>query len=326
VLLVTPGSLFLRSVFESIPNVDLAITESLPETWPEDAILVVHKTKLDKVPAGAVIVIDPPIQSDLWTVGESVADPIIAKQADSPLLAHIRLENVMFPGAKELKFSSTAIPLLQSLAETSLYTCLPRSSGDVLVLSVSLEDGDLPLRIAFPVMIKNAMESFLGGKGELRPALSTGQITSIPGRGVRNDVTDLTEANSQAESKPSSSAQAENNSSLVLRTPQGRLEYLSSSGEDVSLGPLDEVGLWWTGPENQLKAAEEPGFENDSLVPIAVNLASAAESDLRPKTELPVAPASSRVWGGHSLWFYLTLGATLGICLEWFLYQRRIVA
>ena len=58
-LLVTPGSLFLRSVFESIPNVELTIAESLPVNIPAGTILAVHKTKLEKVPAGPVIVIDP---------------------------------------------------------------------------------------------------------------------------------------------------------------------------------------------------------------------------------------------------------------------------
>lgn len=327
VLLVTPGSLFLRSVFESIPNVELTIAESLPEMLPPETILVVHKTKLEKVPAGSVIVIEPTSASDLWTLGEAVAEPIIAKQAaDSSLLAHIRLENVIFPGAKELKFSQTAVPLLQSPTETSFYTRLPRPTGDALVLSVSLEDGDLPLRIAFPVMIKNAMESFLAGKGELRPALATGQVTSIQNRGDTRSITDLAQANSDEGPKSTAPQSEEGRSSLVLRSPGGQAEHLSSSGELVNLGPFDAVGLWWAGPEAALSNAEEPAFENDALVPIAVNLANAKESDLRPKAELAAAPVASVAWGGHSLWFYLTLGATLGICLEWMLYQRRIVA
>jgi hypothetical protein len=325
VLLVTPGSLFLRSVFASIPNVQLTIAETLPAEIPAEAVVVVHKTKLERVPpSGSLIVIDPVSDSDLWTLGESVSEPIIARQADSPLLAHIRLENVIFPGAKELKFSQKAVPLLESPTDTSLYTQLPRPTGDVLVLAVNLEDGDLPLRIAFPVMIKNAMESFLGGKGELRPAMATGEATSIPNRGHRKDITDLA-ANTGEDSSSSPSTLAENDEALLLRSPRGRLEHLTSASEHASLGPFDEVGLWWAGPEGRLESAE-PTFEEEDFVPIAVNLANANESDLRPKAELPQAPALSAVWGGHSLWFYLTLGATLGICLEWFLYQRRIVA
>ncbi len=325
VLLVTPGSLFLRSVFESIPNVELTIAESLPKEIPAGTILAVHKTKLDKVPAGSVIVIDPLTDSDLWTLGETVEQPIAAKQAaDSPLMAHIRLQNVMLPGAKELKFKEQAIPLLESPTETALYARLPRANGDVLVLSVSLADGDLPLRIAFPVMIKNAIESFLGGKGELRPALATGQITSIPSHANLSPAADLPKENAKAETLEQS-AEAKPRL-IVLRSPAGFSEPLAASGDLLSVGPFDQAGLWLAGSKSAIEMPGGPDLMSDELVPIAVNLANPEESDLRPRTELPAAPQPSIVWGGHSLWFYLTLCATVGICIEWVLYQRRIVA
>jgi hypothetical protein len=196
----------------------------------------------------------------------------------------------------------------------------------VLVLSVNLEDGDLPLRIAFPVMIKNAIEFFLGGKGELRPAVATGQAMTVPMGAVRKSINDLSSANAGKHATPTITEPAENALSLVLRSPKGTWESLSSSSEQVSVGPFDEVGLWWVGPEAGIAQTAEPSFEDDAWVPIAVNLANPNESDLRPRIELSQAPPVSVVWGGHSLWFYLTLGATLGICLEWILYQRRIVA
>jgi hypothetical protein len=194
------------------------------------------------------------------------------------------------------------------------------------VLSVGLEDGDLPLRIAFPVMIKNAMESFLGGKGELRPALAAGQTTSVPATGVRKPITDLGPTEGDEESKTSATGPAVNREPLVLRSPKGNLERLSSATEEIQVGPFESVGLWWIGPESTLNQESESAFWTEEAVPIAVNLANAEESDLRPRTELPGAPVVSAVWGGHSMWFYLTLGAAVGICLEWMLYQRRIVA
>lgn len=326
VVLVTPGSLFLRSVFESIPNVALTIAETAPTEWPANAILVVHQTKLETVPAGSVIVIEPQSDSDLWTMGEALPEPIIATQADSPLLAHTKLQNVILPGAKELQFSQKAEPLLQSPTETSLYTRLPRASGDVLVLSVKLNDGDLPLRIAFPVMIKNALESFLGGKGELRPALATGQSTSLPTGYTQKPIRDLIETEKNEGGKSPLETTAEKTTSLVLRSPSGELKKLPSTSEQVNVGPLDAVGVWWVGLESQINQSEEPSIDNEDISSIAVNLANPTESDLRPRTELPSPPEVSGVWGGHSLWFYLTLGATVGICLEWILHQRRIVA
>ena len=323
VVLVTPGSLFLRSVFESIPNVDLTIRESLPEQLSNEAILVIHKTNLDRVPARPVIVIDPQSESDLWSIGEPVSEPIVAKQAaDSPLMGHIRLENVMFPGARTLNFESSAVPLLESPTENLLYAKLPRPKGDVLVLTVSLADGDLPLRIAFPVMIKNAMESFLGGKGELRPAVAAGQSTSISSGNKESSITDLSASEAEDETETVSA----NPQQWLLRSPTGRLEPLTATGEFARLGPFGEVGLWRVGPESALNELSDSDPISEDIVPIAVNLANPGESDLRPKTDLPEAPAVSAVWGGHSLWFYLTLAAAVGICLEWMLYQRRIVA
>ena len=325
VVVVTPGSLFLQSVFEAIPNVELTIAESLPDELPPDAIVVLHQTQIDTIPSGSVIVIDPQSDSDLWTVGESIPEPIVVEQAkDSPLLAHIRLQNVMFPGAKEINFVSQPESLLESPGEQLLYAKLPRSSGDVVVLAVKLEDGDLPLRIAFPVMIKNALDSFLGGKGELRPAIATGQTTEInTGRSQATTVTELTTTD---ETKSPSAVHSPNEqSSWVLRSPSGSIKPLAV-GESVRVGPFDEIGLWWAGPETEVAKIDDAAAFSADLVPIAVNLTNPAESDLQPNSELPEPPVTSAVWGGHSLWFYLALAGIIGICLEWFLYQRRIVA
>lgn len=323
VLLVTPGSLFLRSVFESIPNVELTISEQLPESIPAGTILVVHRTKLDTVPTGPVLVIDPQSDSDLWKVGSSVEEPLVAKQAeDSPLMAHIRLQNVMLPGAKSLQFSANTESLLESLNQTALYSRLPRADGDVLVLSVQLEDGDLPLRIAFPVMIKNALESFLGNKGELRPSLATGQMTSV------HATQPVPGTAAPAEQGPEQIERREESDSRhwTVRSPAGELEKLSSAEEQLNVGPFDAVGLWLVGPGTSLVTEQEAPELSEDVVPIAVNLANPGESELRPATELPAAPLAAGVWGGHSFWFYLSLLALAGICVEWVLYQRRIVA
>ena len=104
------------------------------------------------------------------------------------------------------------------------------------------------------------------------------------------------------------------------------MEPLTPAGEFFNLGPFDEVGLWRVGPRNTINQLGESDPIGEDTVPIAVNLANAGESDLKPKSDLPKAPAVSAVWGGHSVWFYLTLAATFGIGMEWMLYQRRIVA
>jgi hypothetical protein len=310
VLLITPGSLFLKSVFESIPNVQLSITDQVPSEIPPQTIAVIHKTKLETIPADhPCIVVDPISSSDGWTLGETLPEPIVAKQAvDSPLMAHIRLQNVILAGAKELEFTSDVEPLLQGPTDSAMYARLRRSGGDVFVLSVDLDDGDLPLRIAFPVMIKNAIESLLGDKGELRPSIATGHTTTI----------DLGASSLVA------ADDAEALAEIVLRSPDGKMDSLTASDGQIHIGPFDRAGLWLLGPRSAL-AESSPDVTGDRIVPIAVNLANPAESDLRPRAELMAPPHVSIAWGGHSMWFYLSLLAIVGVSVEWFLYQRRMI-
>lgn len=332
VLLVTPGSLFLRSVFESIPGVELSTSEQLPEAIPDQTIVVIHKMKVDQVPTGRnCVIVDPVADSDLWKLGEPIAQPIVTEQeADSPLMAHIRLQNTLLNGARQLQFNSEEVePLLQDPDESAFYARIPRPGGDALVLTVNLDDGDLPLRIAFPVMIKNAIESFLGDKGELRPSIAAGQSTTI-------DLgSQAAPSAASAELADSDAAEVvENDSSTpatdwVLRSPDGTISPASVVDRQLQIGPFAQTGLWRVGPSSVLNPAEgeqeDDDSENADVISIAVNQANPAESDLRPRASLAAPPQKSIVWGGYSLWFYLSLLATVGITVEWFLYQRRII-
>ena len=60
-----------------------------------------------------------------------------------------------------------------------LFSALERPEGKVLILSVNLDKGDLPLRTAFPILATNALNWFAGARGELREAYATGAIAEI---------------------------------------------------------------------------------------------------------------------------------------------------
>src|SRR5207244_12218198 len=119
--------------------------------------------------------------------------------------------------------------------------------GKVLVLTVNLDQGDLPLRTAFPILASNALAWFAGGRGELREALAIGATTEI--------------------TLPSGGGE------YLLRAPDGATRKLPAGAAKVTVGPLDKVGVWAVVPAGE---GAMPVQE------IACNLASAAESDLRP--------------------------------------------
>jgi len=298
VTLVAPeGNLFLEKVFEANPLVDLAVAKAASST---PGITVFHKQVPAKLPPGPVLVIEPTGASDLWQLGEVQHNPIVTKQdKDSPLMAHVRLDNVLMPEARQLRITAPKVHVLaSSLAGDPLYAAIERPEGKVLVLTVNLEKGDLPLQTAFPILVANALGWFAGTKGELRESLATGAVADL-------------------ELPPSASP-----GGLVLRAPDGRTRALPAVGAKVTVGPLDECGIWSIGRPADPKdpAPAKPVLE------VACNLASREESDLR--SPLPPSPRAVLAggFGGWPIWVTLCALALALAGLEWYLYQRRWIS
>jgi von Willebrand factor type A domain/Aerotolerance regulator N-terminal len=306
VTLVSDGNLFLEKVFEANPLVKLALANKPPAT--PSGITVFHKNVPEKLPPGPVLVIEPATSTDLWTIGEVQQNPIVTKQdKDSPLMAHVRLDNVLMPEARQLKITA---PKFQSLATSltgdPLYASIDRAEGKVLVLTVNLEKGDLPLQTAFPIMVANALGWFAGTKGELRESLSTGVVTDI-------------------ELPPSAEA---GKGGLALVAPDGRSKPLPNLGNKVTVGPLDQCGVWSiVRPPVEAGKPEVKGQEAPKpLLEVACNLASRSETDLR--SSLPSTSRASLVagFGGWPIWVVLCALALALAGLEWYLYQRRWIS
>lgn len=358
ITLVTTGSVFLKSVLESIPLVDLTIMEKLPEDWKaaRDSIVVLHQTVPEKLPTGKLLVINPRNSCDLWTVGEPIETPLVSTVDDtSPVTQHVRLTNVLFPDARTLEFSVEASSLIKTPLDEPLLSYIRRPSGDVLVLNVDLDLGDLPLRIAFPVLMKNAVEWFQGNQGELQPALSTGQSTIVQLPRSGNDSKPAAAAEKESSKNDPNQESTESievvkanltdkaTDDFVLRSPTGSLTPLARDDSSAVLSMLNYCGLWSIGTEKALQsdpwaivktgsdkenaASKETSAADDSqLVRIACNLCNRDESDLKPRTKLESPNDFGMLsLGGRSIWFYLVLAGLMLVAVEWWLYQRRVV-
>ena len=226
VLLVTSGNLFLQKVFEVNPLVKLTVVTETPEKIPVGTVVVFHRVAPDKLPAGQVFVIDPANTSDLYTVGEPIANPIVTKQdKDSPLMSHVRFDNVLMPEARQLtptRPDDTKI-LAEAVTKEPIFFAVNRSEGKVLVLTVNLDKGDLPLRTAFPITVANALHWFAGNKSDLRESLPAGSLATVTA---------------------SDFARPTKDEPLALRSPTGELKPLPINVEKLTIGPLDQCGVW----------------------------------------------------------------------------------
>jgi len=336
ITLVTSGSLFLKSVFESMPLVELTITETVPDSAAKTGLLVIDRKMPEVVPRGRVLIVDPQTNTDLFTVGETLDQPLVARvEKDSPLTQHIRLDNVLFPGAKHLTFSSPVEALIRDPLDSPLLARMKRPGGDIWLLTCNLEQSDLPLRIAFPVLIKNAIEWFQGSEGQLRPVVPTGSFAtfSIPeaaeevGEAKQDTLKDQPDETKTVVSSPvenntesavESAVAVESTSAEPTRralqaiSPSGKSSSLSALGENALIGPILECGLWTVAPASDSKASDSKAGAPKSVetgqasVPtdkgktdyrwtFASNLTNRSESDLKPRGNFLTADSLSVV-------------------------------
>ncbi len=319
VLLVTAEpSLYLESVLGAIPLVDLTVTTTAPPQAPRGGFMMLHRIVPESLPSGAVFAIDPQGDSDAWKRGRPLEQAMIAEQASgSPLLPHVRLTNVALPGASELLMGDDAESLLVEAGGATLMASRVGGDDRLIVLAADLEGSDLPLRIAFPVLMTNAVNWFLGRTGELQPALRTGRLAEIPIGGSTYPAWQWLD-------------------------PTGRAAAASVADEKAVIGPVDHVGIVELRPlrsqdapqpnppaksqtpSNSPSTGPSPEPSSESIT-LAVNLCDRGESDLKPRLEPRPQPISIAGSGRRSLWFYLACAALGLITAEWFLYQRRVV-
>ena len=224
--------------------------------------------------------------------------------------------------------------LARSLAGDPLLAIIERPGQKVLLLTVNLDEGDLPLRTAFPILMMNALNWFTENRGELREALPTGAITEVD-LAVLRVVGQPFQADPNGshgiESKPpaQSARKAERSSGqpgkadLRLVAPDGRRSALPLSSERLSLGPFDQCGVW------RVVAVGTKKEEADTtLLELACNLSDRNESDVRvPKSNegIPTTMISASLLGNRPVWFWLIALAWLLMTIEWWAYQRRVI-
>ncbi|MBD3672334.1 MAG: BatA domain-containing protein [Planctomycetaceae bacterium] len=322
VLIVTSGNLFLQKVFEANPLVDVTLMNHFPDPWPRDSLIVLHGEVPETLPEGDLFVIDPATDCDLWSIGPVLENPIVTElNAESRLMTHVRLDNVLVPKAEKIDFHTEATPLASTISGDLIYARLTNGAGRLLVLNVDLEESDLAFRTTFPIMVTNALGWYAGQTGDLNLALRTGEITNVSFERdqLKGNELKLFGPDGSIQEIPLLDAKQENSDSNRPIAEEGSSPSAGNDRESnsVTLGPFARAGVW--------KLEVDP---QNPLAEYAVNLSNAEESDLRPAEELGSQEPLQSLAGFFTrpLWFYLALAASLLFLIEWFLYQRRIIA
>ena len=256
-----------------------------------------------------------------WGIGASLETPIITDwERTHPILRHVHLENVQIGEAYRITPPETAQVLARSFEDPVLFVDT-RSNRKIVFAAIDILQSDLPLRIAFPVIIANTIQWFQQDSGIQEYYLQTGEvlrqrIDPLPAadfsQNVQRNVT-ITGPGDERWEIP-----IEQNEILFDQTQRAGFYEVKRSLPAATAS---------TGEEDSVSAAVLSTGDNKATL-WALNLADETESHIRTDSRIEslleesVLPSSAALWH-YPPWVYLVFMAVVLSSVEWFLYQRR---
>jgi len=304
VLLYSTGNYFLENVLSAYPGVSLDADAPDPDFGAYDIVIY------DGVPprgaiSGNVLLINTSAPNVPLQIEGTAYNPVVTSwNRDHPVLDSLSLKGLTIAeslhatggqGTDELILAA-GLPLALAYEEGFLR---------VVFIGFDLLKSDLPVRVAFPVLIGNILKwLFPGNLTDPSAQVSAGETYSIfiPERQGGKDLAEI-----------------------IIKRPDGKTETLPASQNPQPFENTSAVGFY---------TVTGDGFQRR----FAVNLLSGSESDISPRSHSVAADAGSSevetVPGGEAetstgdrikmpVWQYAAMCALLVILAEWYIWLRR---
>jgi Ca-activated chloride channel homolog len=189
ILIVGEGDPYLENALLFLPNVNLFAVK--PAEYPAKAVrtdgsrwdLVVFEGTAPRnlELASAVLLIAPAATSELGEVTGTLTDPGIGTLSpDEPILKFIDLSTVHIGRAAKLETPTWARTVIPGPAGAPLLYVGENGGRRAGVLAFLPRNSDLPLQVAFPLLIANLTGELLGGSAAPTAALAPGDPVILP--------------------------------------------------------------------------------------------------------------------------------------------------
>ena len=349
ILLVSEGDPYLETALSFLPNTELYGIEPDDygaETGPELFDLIIFEsfvpTSLPPVP---VLAIAPPRTSPLGEVDGKLTNPGIgALNPDEPVLRYVDLSTTHIAEAQRLVLPDWARTVIPGPGGAPLLYVGERAGQRAAVLAFEPRRSDLPLQVAFPILLANLAGELLGGSAGPADAVTPGSPVSLP--------------------IPSGAT------ALLVTRPDGSTVELApgiSGAASVTFSQTDLVGVYSVvavrpsaepspsasgsasappsatpSPSGSGGAPTAPPVDPDAPLLFAVDLFDVDESTIAPGSAAaieglgrqagPGASPGTGAGGGAAsddrpaardeIWGPILLVALVLLCVEWAVYQR----
>jgi len=248
---VGPGNPFLSNLLRFFPRVQLTASRGWEEepAMPQNQadVVIVDRVPVPQLTQGNFILIDTlapnlPVRSQ----GARRNPRIVLPLTRHPLTAGLKLDDLAVQESMNLAVAKGATVLARSSA-SPLLVSVEKEKLRVLIIGFDLLNSDLPLRVAFPILLHNAIDWF-------EP-----QRLEFPAQSVQagNPVRLYLPATDR---------------DLALDAPSGKSENLPIRTNPLVITDTSEAGFY------QYRSASREGF-------FAVNLFDEAESQIQPRID-----------------------------------------
>ena len=334
VLLVTNGDPYLETALTYLPNTELyGVTPAKygPTTHPEKFDLIVFDANLPAtLPATPILAIAPDRSSPLGDVAGTLKDPGIGTvDPDEPILRYVDLSTTHIAEAKKLVVPSWARTVVGGPAGAPLRYAGDRAGLRSAVLAFEPRRSDLPLQVAFPILVANLAGELMGASGGPNNAVKPGDPVSL--------------------AIPSGAT------GLHVTRPDGSVRDLvpgTVGGTSVTFSQTDQLGVYTVtsiippaasgtpastpSPSPAASGSAMPSVDPTTPSRFAVDLFDVAESNIAPGKAStiealgraatnpgpPGTATAQRPVARDELWGPIVLIALAVLCVEWAVYQR----
>ena len=184
ILLVGAGDPYLESALTHLPRTELygvTLDTYGPGTHPELFDLIIFEGGLPAdLPARPILAIAPPATSVLGTVTGSLNQPGIGTiDPAEPLLRYVDLATIHIADAVQMTLPDWARTVIPGPAKAPLLYSGLRAGVPTAVLAFDPRHSDLPLQVAFPILLSNLTGELMGGATGPQGALAPGSTVQL---------------------------------------------------------------------------------------------------------------------------------------------------
>jgi VWA domain-containing protein/aerotolerance regulator-like protein len=348
ILVVGPGDPYLETALSYLPNVELfgvPLAEYGPATERKDGRpwdLVIFEGALPAtLPRSPILAIGPTATSPLGGVTGTLTNPGIGSlDPAEPVLRYVDLSTTHIASSTKMTLPEWARTIIPGPGGAPLLYTGSRAGLPTAVLAFEPRKSDLPLQVAFPVLLANLTGELLGGSQAPTEAIQ-------PGTPV--DLTIPADATALSVERPDGSV-------VELVPGADGAVSVTFSGTELpgvyTVTPvLAPVASGSGSPAPRASPSTTPASGAPSAPPIdpnaptrfSVALFDVDESTIAPGSAAAIealgaigGPAASPDPGAQpaaevrpttrdELWFPIVLLVLLGLCVEWALYHRDAI-